>query len=275
MATTWLISWTCLWSLLLKDDVRTNVHCALNSLFICSATDFSYKFWNPRGWTNGRRGKAVNCCQPDFWARTDFLFLLIDIIWQGELWYQHKSKKEIWRRNSFSVSSVIGDQWDCRQWHSSNPHSAPNAQRWSRFTLAAFLDMCFNIICLHVEKHWYWFFMLLSFPFWFSFTSKIDQFPGALWRLKHPLSLCRREKPLRLGKFHKTWNKTLFVPCIGSGGGGASTSVHGSHRIPPKNWHLWRQLLKNGILADFLSFDSRYAHASWRKCGKAWWSTKF
>ena len=103
-----------------------------------------------------------------------FLFLLIDIIWQGELWYQHKSKKEIWRRNSFSVSSVIGDQWDCRQWHSSNPHSAPNAQRWSRFTLAAFLDMCFNIICLLVEKHLYWFFMLLSFPFWFSFTSKID-----------------------------------------------------------------------------------------------------
>ena len=204
-----------------------------------------------------------------------FLFLLINIIWQGELWYQHKSKKEIWRRNSFSVSSVIGDQWDCRQWHSSNPHSAPNAQRWSRFTLAAFLDMCFNIICLLVEKHLYWFFMLLSFPFWFSFTSKIDQFPGALWRLKHPLSLCRREKPLRLGKFHKTWNKTLFVPCIGSGGGGASTSVHGSHRIPPKNWHLWRQLLKNGILADYLSFGSRYAHASWRKCGKAWWSTKF
>ena len=98
-----------------------------------------------------------------------FLFLLIDIMWQGELWYQHKSKKEIWRRNSFSVSSVIGDQWDCRQWHSSNPHSAPNAQRWSRFTLAvlAFLDMCFNIICLLVEKHWYWFFMLLSFPFRF------------------------------------------------------------------------------------------------------------
>ena len=73
----------------------------------------------------------------------------------------------------------------------------------------------------------------------------------------------------------KIWSILIKTP--GCGRRSSSSSMHGSHWIPPENWHLWRYVLKRP-LCTFLElcdqFGCRHAHASWWKCGEAWRGSK-